>query len=149
VDNRQPGRENADSRNLVQSLLLGAGLPAVDVSAQGDLERAANIETGSVDLTKRVQLTLGLRPFRNATLSANGTRAATGDEAGTRDGLAWGANLEASWRFEPPKLGTHGVSGQLSLRYGFSQSRARDHVQSTATFQKTWTIGSGLSLSVF
>ncbi|HTS03081.1 MAG TPA: hypothetical protein VMN04_11195 [Thermoanaerobaculia bacterium] len=149
VDNRQPGRENADSRNLVQSLLLGAGLTAVDVSAQGDLERAANIETGSVDLTKRVQLTLGLRPFTNATLSANGTRTATGDEAGTRDGLAWGANLEASWRFEPPKRGTHGVSGQVSLRYGFTQTRTRDLVQSTGTFQKTWTVGSGLSLSVF
>ncbi len=149
VDNRQPGRENADSRNLVQSLLLGAGLAAVDFSAQGDLERAANVETGAVDATKRVQLTLGLRPFPNATLAANGTRTSTGDEAGTRDGLTWGANLEATWRFEPPRLGTHGISGQLSVRYGYSQSRTRDLVQSTETFQRTWTIGSGVSLSVF
>jgi hypothetical protein len=149
VDNRQPGRENADSRNLVQSLLLGAGFTAVDVSAQGDLERAANIETGSVDLTKRIQLTLGLRPLPNATLSANGTRTATGDEAGTRDGLTWGANVEATWRFEPPRSGAHGLSGQISVRYGFSQSRARDLVLATESFQKTWTIGSGVSLSLF
>ncbi len=149
VDNRQPGRENADSRNLVQSLLLGAGFTAVDFSAQGDLERAANIETGAVDLTKRIQLTLGLRPFTNATLSANGTRTSTGDEAGTRDGLTWGANVEATWRFEPPRRGAHGISGQLSVRYGFSQSRTRDLVLATDGFQKTWTVGSGVSLSLF
>ena len=58
-------------------------------------------------------------------------------------------NVEAGWRFEPPRKGAHGFSGQLSLRYGWASSRSRDLVQGIETFRKTWVVSSGVSLSIF
>jgi hypothetical protein len=150
TDNRQIGREQADTLGV--SNVLNLGLPVtsfLDASAEAGLERAVSKETSAVDRTKRVALTLGVKPFRNATLSGQGSRTATADDAATKDGLNWAANVEAGWRFEPPKRGTHGLTGQISLRYGWSTTRARDFLQGVDTFRRTWLVGSGVSLSLF
>lgn len=150
TDNRQVGREQADSIGV--SNVVNLGLPVtsfLDASAEAGLERAASKETGAVDRTKRVALTLGVKPVRNATLSGNASRTATADDAATKNGLNWAVNVEAGWRFEPPKRGTHGLTGQISLRYGWATSRSRDLVQGIDTFSRTWVVGSGVSLSLF
>jgi hypothetical protein len=150
TDNRQVGREQADAIGVSNSVNLALPVTAfLDASAEGGLERSVSKETGAVDRTKRIALTLGIKPFRNATLSGNASRTATADDAATKDGLNWGVNVEAGWRFEPPKRGTHGLTGQISLRYGWSTTRARDFVQGIDTFRRTWIVGSGLSLSLF
>lgn len=150
VDNRQPGRERADTLGVAQSANLAVPVTSfLDAGAEYGWEKAENKETGAVDRTKRVALTLGLRPFANGTLSGNASRTATGDDASTRDGLTWNVSVDASWRFEPPRKGTHGVAGQISLRYGWATTRSRDLTQGIDTFRRTWVVGSGVSLSVF
>ncbi|MBK9064376.1 MAG: hypothetical protein IPL89_14455 [Acidobacteria bacterium] len=150
TDNRQPGRDQADTLGTSNTVSLSLPVSSfLDASAEYGLERAASKESGSVERTKRAAGTLGLKPFPNATLSANGSRTATGDDAATKDGLNWVVSVEAGWRFEPPKRGTHGVTGQISLRYGWTAQRNRDLVQGTETYRKTWTVGSGVSLNLF
>lgn len=150
VDNRQPGRELSDTLAVAQSANVSLPVTAfLDAAGEYGWERAENKETGAVDRTRRASATLGLRPFANGTLSGNASRTETGDDAKTRDGLNWAVNVEAGWRFEPPRKGTHGISGQISLRYGWTTTRSRDLVQGLDTFQKTWIVGSGVSLSLF
>ena len=150
VDNRQPGRELADTLAVAQSANLAVPVTAfLDAAGEYGWERAENKETGALDRTRRASATLGIRPFKNGTLSGNASRTETGDDAKTRDGLNWGVNVEAGWRFEPPRKGTHGLSGQISLRYGWTTTRSRDLVQGIDTFRKTWIVGSGVSLSIF
>lgn len=150
TDNRQVGREQADAVGVSNALNLALPVTSfLDASAEAGAERAESKETGTIDRTKRVALNLGIRPFRNATLSGSASRTATEDDAATRDGLNWAVNVEASWRFEPPRLGTHGVTGQISIRYGWSSTRSRDFVQDIDTFRRTWLVGSSVSLSLF
>jgi hypothetical protein len=150
TDNRQVGREQADAVGVSNALNLALPVTSfLDASAEAGAERAESKETGTIDRTKRVALNLGIRPFRNATLSGSASRTATEDDAATRDGLSWAVNVEAGWRFEPPRLGTHGVTGQISIRYGWSSTRSRDFVQDIDTFRRTWLVGSSVSLSLF
>jgi hypothetical protein len=150
VDNRQSGREQADTLGVANS--VNAALPVtsfLDASGEYAWERAVNKETAAVDRTRRGGATLGARPFKNGTLAATAARTETKDDAATHDSLAWTVNVEAGWRFEPPRKGTHGLAGQLSLRYGWTSSRSRDVVQGIDTFRKAWFVGSGVSLSIF
>ncbi|MCM3875847.1 MAG: hypothetical protein NEA02_05450 [Thermoanaerobaculia bacterium] len=150
TDNRQVGREKADSLAVAQSANVSVPVTSfLDAAAEYGWERSASKETGAVDRTKRVSMTLGLKPFKNGTLSGNASRTANADDAATRDGLNWAVNVETGWRFEPPRKGTHGLSGQVSLRYGWATSRTRDFVQGIDTFRRTWVVGSGVSLSLF
>lgn len=150
VDNRQPGRERADALNVAQSANAAVPVAAwLDAAAEYAWERSEAKETGSVDRTQRASATLGIRPFRNGTLAGNASRTETADDAATRDSLNWNVNVEAGWRFEPPRNGAHGFSGQLSLRYGWASSRSRDLVQGIDTYRKTWVVSSGVSLSIF
>ncbi len=150
VDNRQPTREQADALNVAQAANLGVPVGAwLDASGEYGWERSEAKQTGTVDRTKRASATLGLRPFRNGTLAGTASRTETADDASTRESLNWVVNVEAGWRFEPPRKGTHGISGQISLRYGWSSSRSRDLVQGIDTFRKTWVVSSGVSLSLF
>ncbi len=150
VDNRQPGRERADALNVAQSANAAVPVAAwLDAAAEYAWERSEAKETGTVDRTRRASATLGIRPFRNGTLAGTGSRTETADDASTRDSLNWNVNVEAGWRFEPPRKGTHGFSGQLSLRYGWATTRSRDLVQGIDTYRKTWVVSSGVSLSIF
>ena len=150
TDNRQPGRELNDTIGVSNAVILGLPVTTfLDASAEAAVERAVDKETGSVNRTKRVAGTLGLKPFRNATLSGNASHTTTGDDAGTKDGFTWNVNVEAGWRFDPPRRGTRGVTGQISLRYGWAEQRSRDRVQGIDTFRRTWVVGSGVSLSLF
>jgi hypothetical protein len=150
TDNRQVGREKADSLGVAQSANVSVPVATfLDAAAEYGWERSASKETGAVDRTKRVSMTLGLKPFKNGTLSGNASRTATADDAATKDGLNWAVNVETGWRFEPPRTGTHGLSGQVSLRYGWTTARTRDFVQRIDTFRRTWVVGSGVSLSLF
>jgi len=150
TDNRQPGRELADTIGTSNTVSVAVPVTSfLDASAEGAAERAVAKETGAVDRTKRLGATLGVKPFTNGTINATGSGTKTADDAQTKESFVWNANVEAGWRFEPPKRGTHGLSGQVTLRYGFQQQRNRDLVAGNDTFRKTWVIGSGLSLSLF
>ena len=64
VDNRQPGRDLADSLAVAQSANLSVPVTSfLDAAAEFGWERTENTETGAVDRTKRASATLGIRPF--------------------------------------------------------------------------------------
>ena len=149
-DNRQVGRENADFLNAANIVFLSLQPTSIlDLGLEYGNERAALGETGAVNRTKNYQATLALRPLASLALTSNGILTDTGNDAGTSEGRAWTVNVQAAWRFEPPRKGTHGLSGQILVRYSFQQSRTSDLVFGTETFRKAWVVSSGVSLSLF
>lgn len=149
-DNRQTGRETADFLNTANiGFVALQPVTFLDLGLEYGNERAAAAETGAVDRTERYQATVALRPLPPLSLTSNGVLVDTGNEAGTSDGRTWTVDVQAAWRFEPPRKGTHGLSGQLLLRYAYQQSRTRDLVFGVETFRKTWVVNSGVSLSLF
>ncbi len=149
-DNRQVGRETADflTNANVASLNLTPS-PKIDLGLEFEWDRAAAKETGGVDRTKRYQLTFGLRPVAPLSLTTNASRTDGGNDADTSSSRIWTVDAQTAWRFEPPRRGKHGVTGQILLRYAFQQTRARDVLLGVASFRKTWVVSSGISLSAF
>ena len=149
-DNRQVGRETADFLNTanVASISLTPS-PKVDLGLQVGWDRAVAKETGGVDRTKRYQVTFGLRPLSPLSLATNASRTDGGNDADTASSRIWNIDAQAAWRFEPPRRGKHGLTGQILLRYAFQETRTRDVLLGVATFRKTWVVSSGISLSAF
>ncbi len=149
-DNRQVGRETADFLNTanVASFNLTPS-PAVDLALQYGWERAAAKETGNVDRTKRYQVTFGLRPLPPLSFATNASRTDGGNDADTASSRTWTVDAQTAWRFEPPRRGKRGITGQILLRYAFQETRTRDVVLGVVTFRKTWVVSSGISLSAF
>ena len=149
-DNRQVGRETADFLNTanVASISLTPS-PKVDLGLQVGWDRAVAKETGGVDRTKRYQVTFGLRPLSPLSLATNASRTDGGNDADTASSRIWNIDAQAAWRFEPPRRGKHGLTGQILLSYAFQETRTRDVLLGVATFRKTWVVSSGISLSAF
>lgn len=149
-DNRQVGRETADFVNTanVASINL-APSPNFDLGLQYGWDRAAAKETGGVERTKRYQVTLGVRPLVPLSLTTNASRTDGGNDADTASSRIWIVDAQTAWRFEPPRRGKHGLTGQILLRYAFQETQTRDVLLGVTTFRKTWVISSGISLSAF
>ena len=149
-DNRQVGRETADFLNTANAATFNlTPSPKVDLGLQFGWERAAAKETRGVDRTKRYQVTFGLRPLSPLSVTTNASRTDGGNDADTASSRIWTVDAQTAWRFESPRRGSHGVTGQILLRYAFQETRTRDSLLGVATFQKTWVVSSGISLSAF
>ena len=92
---------------------------------------------------------VGPPPARLPRARRNGIPHRHGKRRGDERRPSWTVNVEAAWRFEPPRKGTHGLSGQILVRYCSSDSRTSDLVFGTETFRKAWVVSSGVSLSLF
>ncbi|MFI5120706.1 MAG: hypothetical protein ACHQM4_09845 [Thermoanaerobaculia bacterium] len=149
-DNRQVGREKADFLNTANVASINATpSPKVDLGLEVEWDRAAAKETGGVDRTKRYQMTFGLRPLSALSLVTNASRTDGGNDLGTASSRIWNVDAQTAWRFEPPKRGKHGLTGQILLRYAFQETRSHDVLLGVASYRKTWVVSSGISLSAF
>lgn len=147
-DNRQPGRELSDFETRVHSVSGGLSWTRVDVGLDVSEERSRNVERGERTTTRRYGLN-GLwrtteRWSWNGALSRS--RSSTGPTAAENE--SWEGDLQVTYRLGPWG-GSHGVSGQLYLRYANTRFDASDPVFGFAERRRAWALRSGLNLSLF
>jgi len=158
-DNRQPGRENDDFRNLTAGGSLGATLsPRVEVTADGSRESAQNRGRSQEEVTWSGTVGLTARPGWGVGLRTSVAPSRTRDVEGLRERSALSVNAELSRPLRIPlalrpgsgprsSLGAR--DGSLVLRLTHRQSSRVDRVLELNDETRRWSLTSGLSLNFF
>ena len=145
-DNRQPGRERADLKNLIHTLTLGLNPHArLTLNFDVNLERAKNDETGRLDLTRRFGMNWNWLATDRFTVSSTLNTTRTHDDADTSENKSYGINLETSYRFGIYKTS----QGQIYLRYANQVGETTDRIFGINQRLEGWNITSGVNFSVF
>lgn len=147
-DNRQPGRELADFETRVHSFSGGLSWTRVDLGLDLSEERGRNVERGERTTTRRYGLNGLWRTTERWGWNGSLSRSRSHTDPTAARNESWEGDLQTTYRLGPWG-GTHGVSGQLYLRYSNTRFDASDPVFGFAERRRAWAIRSGLNLSLY
>ncbi len=148
-DNRQVGRKQADFKILTHNANVG-------VQATASLNLSASVSLGK-NADKEQELD---RETRSWSLNAdwgitprwafNGSYTATkqDDSQDLSLNTSTSANAQLNWRFSLPG-GSRRLPGQVFVRYALQENDLEDRLFGFESNIKTWTLNSGISLSLF
>jgi len=143
-DNRQEGREAADFLN--QTHTVGARYRSgqlFNVSVDLNWDRNERKEDGTITYNRRVGTRAQLRPHRSLSFSGAWSPTRTHDNLDQRLRTSLRASLEATYTLD---LGTQ--RAQLFIRAAQQSTRSRDFLRETDDEQRSWTINTGVSLTL-
>jgi hypothetical protein len=149
VDNRQVGREDADSHRLAHQASLNLTLGEVWRAALAVARtRQASIETGLVNHTLGGSLQLDWTVNERWSISGSVKHDLADDTRDLARTASDGAQLQFTHRFGVPGIDKP-LPGQAFLRLGYEAQRQRDSIADTALrFRAAW-VDLGLSFSFF
>lgn len=147
-DNRQEGREEADFLNRTGTLsftfdpssLLSLG---VDVG----LDRSENRAADRVDRTRRVGIRTTLRPMQPLVFSASVSPTSTRSDAAQSGNV--NLAFEGSYSFQTGSRLRWPARGQAFVRFARQALHYRDPLFGIDTENRTWSVNSGISLTLF
>jgi hypothetical protein len=148
-DNRQPGRERADFRNLINGAIVGIATRPADLNVELNAERALNFETGRLDQTVRVGLIGNWRMTAAAALAVNVAGTAVGDAANTSRNTNGTVDALWSWTIPIRTSGVAKVRAQFFVRFANVSTRSRDIVFGFNTLATNRTFNTGLTFTFF
>lgn len=149
-DNRQEGRAEADFVTWTNSGSLGTTLFQIwDVNLDIGWERTESRETERVDITERIGAQTTLRPVQGLALSASVSPTWMEDKLKTSSRSNTNLALEGSYGFQFRNESRLPVRGQVFIRYARQSSRTRDLTFDLDAENRTWTVNTGVSLSIF
>lgn len=148
-DNRQLTREDADFIQVGNGLGLGFAATAFDVSLDGNLEVANNVERRRIDRTRRVGVITNLRPAKGLAITASYQDSRTQDDGHLSLSTTRSLDTAGTYRFEWKVSPTRSMSAQLVLRYSYQESHAEDSIFDLNNDTRTWLVSSVVTLSLF
>lgn len=148
-DNRQPGRQNDDFRNVTTAVTLGVSPgDRVDLHADVSLEEAQNRGQDRRDRTGGVNLGLTARPGWDTGLRLTFAPTRTRDAEGLRERSSTSLSAELSKRFRLGGAGSPGT-GSAFLRFDRRSASRVDRPLELEDRSHSWNLTSGLTLSLF
>jgi hypothetical protein len=149
-DNRQPGRERADLRNLTSGFTLGINPHnALDLNFDLNAESAQNRELNRTDRTLRFGVNTNWRLTPNTTLNATISTTGAGDLGRITRSRNAEFDLQWSYRFGFGENGWKKVQGQFFVRYANRYARFRDQAFGVSNLTKLQTLNTGLNFTFF
>ncbi len=149
-DNRQPGRELADLRNLVNGLSLGVTPSGrLDLSFDLNVESARNQEVNRTVRLLRGAVNLNWRMTNKTVLTAMFSTTFAGDVSGVSRSHNAEADVQWSYSFGFGESGFRKVKGQFFIRYANRYARILDRVFSVNHLTTMQTLNTGLNFTFF
>lgn len=151
-DNRQPGREIADFRSLVNSVSISTKpLGSLDFDIELSSEEQQNLEQPRTDQTFRVGTRLTWRtPFlKNSTFNANLSTALAGDTGNLSDSRNAEFDVQWSYKFGFGTKKIKKTEAQFFIRYANRYGSTIDRIFFVNNFNKTQGFNFGLNFNIF
>ncbi|HXG66218.1 MAG TPA: hypothetical protein VNO70_14040 [Blastocatellia bacterium] len=149
-DNRQPGRERADLRNLVNGITYGmTPIPALELNFEVNFDSARNFEQNRTDRTLRFAGGLNWKMSAKATLTMNASNTLLTDVADTTRNRNIEFDTQWLYNFGLERGRFRKFTGQFFIRYANRYARNRDFIQNINDLQKVQTLNTGLSITFF
>ncbi len=150
LDNRQPGRENADAVNRTQGLNVSvAPLSTVVVGVDGSLESAEDLENSTVIRTRRVGASISGQPFLGAGLNLAASLSTTKPGNGSAAQKQASCTVEASYAFDLSSAFVFSWRGQIFVRCTWNELSSRDFVFGLNAYRRSWVLQTGVSFTMF
>jgi hypothetical protein len=149
-NNRQPGREIADLRNLINGFTFGLNPhSSFDLNLDLNIESANNFETSRIDRTFRAGINTNWRMTRNITVNAIVSNTLARDVARTTRNRNTEFDLQASYRFAVGEDRWRKVQGQFFIRYADRYGHALDFIFGIDNLTRLKTLNGGLNFVFF
>jgi hypothetical protein len=149
-DNRQPGRENADLRNLVHVFNVGAmPSPRLDAGVEFAFEDADNMELVRGSLTRRVSTNLSLRPAARSSVVFILTRNLFEDDPRTESRRTTDLNVTFTQSVALLRGAPNRLSGQFFVRYARQTLYGLLLGSADPNQTQFWSLNTGVSFRVF
>ncbi len=149
-DNRQPGREAADLRNLINGVTFGFNpRPDFELNFDLNIEGATNFEIRRTGRTLRAGINTNWRMTPRMTLNAIVSNTLAGDLARTTRNRNTEFDLQWSYQFTRGETGWRKIQGQFFIRYADRYARTRDFVFGLDNLTRLKTLNSGLNFVFF
>lgn len=151
-DNRQPGREIADFRSLVNAVSIGTKpFGSLDFDFELASEEQQNLEQPRTDQTFRVGTRLTWRtPFlKNSTFNANLSTTLAGDTNNLNDSRNAEFDVQWAYRFTFGEKKFKKTEAQFFIRYANRYGNTIDRIFFVNNFNKTQGFNFGLNFNIF
>jgi hypothetical protein len=149
-DNRQPGRELADLRNVIQGFTVGlTPRRVIDINFDLNSETAKNFESRRIDKTLRAGAGINWAMTGRAALAASFSTVFAGDVADVSESRNVEVDLQWSYRFGLERSRYRKVNGQFFVRYADRYQYMLDSVFLLNNRIRLRTLNVGLSFTFF
>lgn len=151
-DNRQPGREIADFRNITNAVNVGfSGLKNLNLNFELSRESANSFESATLNSTFRfgTNITWQDALIKNLTFNTNFSTTLAGDRANTFDSRNLEYDAQLAYKFEIGKEKFKKMSAQIFIRYANRYGSRFDRLFFLNDFNKNQGINMGLNFSFF
>ena len=152
IDNRQPGRENADFLDVVNSVSIGTQLGKnIDLNLDTSHEQATSFEQPQTNSTVRVGTNFTWRDaiLKNVTFNTDLSTTVAGDRANTNRSKNIEFDAQLAYRFEFGKDKFKKIGAQFFIRYANRYGDRFDRVFFLNNFNKTQAFNMGLTFNFF
>lgn len=150
LDNRQPGRENADSNNIFNG--LNGQLQLTDqlsVNAGINRNTAEDQELAFTSYTDSQNVGVNWALSENWSLSGTVETSHTSDSQQNSDNRTLAASAQVAWQFLLPSSGSVKNPGQAFLRYDRQANKTTDNPSALQIDISNWAILAGISINLF
>ncbi|MES9972581.1 MAG: hypothetical protein ABW092_21305 [Candidatus Thiodiazotropha sp.] len=148
-DNRQAGRDQADSRTTQHSLNLTlTPFEALDLNLGLGRTEQENKEIGKINRADSQSFGFAWRITDRLGLNSNMSRTRESDSLGLASGDNHNLALQLNWRYYLPFGGGRKLPGELFLRYAMDDSEREEREFDLASDAATTTVVGGINLSL-
>ena len=149
-DNRQPGRAAADFRNKRNGLNLNYNITETfDMTVGVTKVEAFDNENNLTTFDDNYTLGFNWRMTDKLGLSANYSEADGSDSQLNTERTGVTGQAQLNWQFEMPGISGRKTPGQFFISYAMQDNRNIDNVFNVQNDAKSWTINTGLNISLF
>lgn len=151
-DNRQPGREIADFRSLINAVTVGTKpFGSLDLDIELSRENQQNLEQPRTDQTFRLGTRLTWRtPFlKNSTFNANLSTTLAGDTNNSTDSRNAEFDVQWTYKFGFGTKKFKKAEAQFFIRYANRYGKTIDRIFFVNNFNKTQGFNFGLNFNIF
>ncbi len=150
-DNRQPGRQNADFKNVNHNFNFGlTPFDRLDVGLDLAIEQAENQAADETNTTRNIGFNVTFKTTDYSVLTANIAQTHSENDVKTSELNNLFANAQWSLNFHLNRNRNRRLlSGQVFIRYSRNESDSRDDLFGFQTDTSRWTVNTGLNLSLF
>jgi len=149
-DNREPGRENADVRSAIQSLSVNVSMgPAISLGADASDEATTNTAISFTTRTRHLGMHFADQFLPGSNVLLTGSLSRTRPDNGSSSQTQASLSLDSSYAVDLSRLLVVALRGQVFARYAWNQFFSDDPVFNVHSHVRTWSITSGVALTIF
>ncbi len=149
-DNRQIGRSNSDFKNVNKSINVGYQFTSsLDINLGASKVKAIDYENDLITYDDNYSLGFNWGITEKLRLTTSYSEAQTNDSQINATRNDYSGNAQLSWQFDMSTTSGKKMPGQFFIGYSMQNNRSKNNVFNSQTNAQSWTINTGLNMSLF